>query len=100
MIEEFRVALSQLQTLQGSYKDLQQTRAKETQEFAAVANEWTERETGFKTEIKRLEKIIASSEDGVAPVILARSGSVVNRKGKEFHAKVNRLSKTEGEFIT
>lgn len=100
MIEEFRVALGQVQKLRASFQELQQTRAQETCEFATVAEEWTMREAGFKSEIKRLEQIIASTEEGVAPVILARSGSVINRNdGKIFQAKLNRLSKTEGESI-
>lgn len=97
MIEEFRIHLNKLKTLQTSHDELQHTHKKEKQEFAAMAEEWKGHEIAYRAEIKRLEQIIASTQAGAESVILARAGSIVNRKdGQAFQAKLNRLSRSEG----
>lgn len=97
MIEEFRIRLSKQSTLEAQFEELKRTQKKEVQEFAAMADEWKQREAGFKSEVRRLEQIIAE-KGGVSSVVVARAGSVYNRNDmKDFQAKLNRLSKTEGE---
>lgn len=96
MIEEFRIHLSKLKTLQATHDELQHSHKNEIQEFAAMAEEWKVHEIAFRAEIKRLEQIIASTQAGAESVILARAGSIVNRKdGKAFQARLNRLSRSE-----
>lgn len=97
MIEEYRVHLGKMSTLEGKYEDLRTTRKKEALEFAGMADEWKLRESGFKAEVKRLEQIIAK-RDGTHSVVVARAGSMYNRNdAKAFQAKLNRLSKNDGE---
>lgn len=95
MIEEFRLHLNKLSTVQAGFEELRHTRQQEVKDFATMADEWQERECAFKTEIKRLEHIIADTQKGVESVILARAGSVVNRNGgRAFQARLNRLSRS------
>lgn len=97
MIEEFRIRLSKQSNLEAQFEELRSTQKKEVQEFAAMADEWKQREAGFKSEVRRLEQIIAE-KSGVSSVVSARAGSLYNRNdAKDFQAKLNRLSKTEGE---
>lgn len=98
MIEEFRIRLSRQSTQEAQFEELKSTQKKEVQEFAAMADEWKKRESSFKSEVRRLEQIIAEMA-GVSSVVVARAGSVYNRHdAKDFQAKLNRLSRTEGEF--
>lgn len=100
MIEEFRVRLSKQSTLEAKFEELKSSQKKEVLEFAAMADEWKHREAGFKSEVRRLEQIIAE-QAGVSSVVFARAGSVYNRSdAKDFQAKLNRLSKSEGMFPT
>lgn len=95
MIEEFRVHLNKLDTVQANFDELRHMRQQEVQDFATMAEEWQEREVAFKAEINRLEHIIADTQKGAESVILARAGSVVNRNdGRAFQARLNRLSRS------
>lgn len=95
MIEEFSIHYSKTKKLQRRFAELEDTREKEVQEFAAMADEWTRREKNFKAEIKRLECIIADTQKGAESVVLARADSVCNRNdGRAFRAKLNRLSRS------
>lgn len=97
MIEEFRIRLSKQSTLEAKFEELRSARKKEVQEFAALADEWKNREANFKSEVRRLEQIIAEHA-GVSSVVFARAGSMYNRNdAKDFQAKLNRLSRSEGE---
>lgn len=96
MIEEFRIRLSTQSTLETKNEELRAAQKKEILEFAAMAEEWKHREAGFQAEVRRLEQIIAN-QAGVSSVVFARAGSVYNRNdAKDFQAKLNRLSKSEG----
>lgn len=100
IIEEFRVYLSQTKRVQNSFDELRQTREKEVQEFAAMAEEWKVRENAFDSEIDRLEHIIAATQKGADSVIMARAGSVCKRNdGEAFRAKLKRLRKNEGTSL-
>lgn len=65
-------------------------REKELEQFRAISEEWIQRESNYKAEIKRLELILAEeSKDGVASVTLARHNTLVNRsESKRFEDKV------------
>lgn len=97
MVEEFRNRLGKQIAVEIQLEELRNTRKKEVQEFAAMADEWKQREAAFKAEVKRLEQIIAGKE-GMHSVVAARAGSMYNRNdAKAFQAKLNRLSKNEGK---
>ncbi|KAJ4389132.1 hypothetical protein N0V93_006594 [Gnomoniopsis smithogilvyi] len=97
MIEEFRIRLSKQSNLEAKLEELKSTQKRESQELAAIADEWKHREASFKSEVRRLEQIIAEHA-GVSSVVFARAGSVYNRNdAKDFQAKLNRLSKSEDD---
>jgi hypothetical protein len=64
--------------------------------YQAVADEWLERETAYRAEIKRLEVLLSrTSQKGLEAVTLARANSVVDRdsqKVKEFLGLVKDIS--------
>lgn len=64
--------------------------------FKSVADEWLERESQYKAEVKRLEVLLSrASRDGLEAVTLARTNSVVDRNGphaKRFVSTLKRLS--------
>lgn len=96
MIEEFAIQMGETKALQNKIMDLEETRAKEREEFRETTNEWQEREREFKLEINRLEHIISDTQKGAESVVLARAESVCNRNdGRAFRAKLNRLSRSE-----
>ncbi|KAJ4424629.1 hypothetical protein N0V82_000761 [Gnomoniopsis sp. IMI 355080] len=64
MIEEFRIRLSKHSTLEAKFEELKDTQKKEAQEFAATADEWTQREAAFKSESYSLE-LAASANLGL-----------------------------------
>ncbi|KAH9999250.1 hypothetical protein F4779DRAFT_162442 [Xylariaceae sp. FL0662B] len=65
--------------------------------FNTVADEWLERESQYKAEIKRLEVLLSkTSRSGLEAVTLARTNSVVDRTGpqvKHFATKLKDLGK-------
>lgn len=96
MVEEFRIHLGKLKTLQADFDELQTSRHNEAQDFMDIAHAWHLRELSFKARIKRLERIILNTHDGADSVILARAGSIVDRHdGREVQAKLDRLSKSK-----
>ncbi|CAN8095739.1 unnamed protein product [Discula destructiva] len=99
MVEEFRIRLGKHSGLEAKLEGLRNTRKKEIQEFAAMADEWKHREAAFKAEVKRLEQMIAG-KDGMHSVVVARAGSMYNRNdARAFQDKLNRLSKSEDENL-
>lgn len=101
MIEEFRVHLGKLKTLQADFDGLRSEHQNEAKEFANTAHEWKVREIAFNAEIKRLEHIISHTQEGAESVILARAGSIVDRNdGGEFQTKLNYFSRSKGKFST
>lgn len=97
--EEVSHQFCELRDLRTQYDVLKDTRQKELKEFGAMTREWEQREYGFKAEINRLEHIISDTQQGAESIILVRAGSVVNRNdGRAFRAKLDRLSKSEGEL--
>lgn len=99
IIEEVSHQFCELRDLRAEFGDLRDTRQKELKEFSTMMSEWEQRECDFRAEINRLEHIISDTQKGAESVLLARAESVVNRTdGGAFRAKLNRLSRSEGEF--
>ncbi|TDZ21801.1 hypothetical protein Cob_v005431 [Colletotrichum orbiculare MAFF 240422] len=74
-------------TMQEQLKSAEQALAKEREtkerildDFTKMAAEWEGKEAGFRAEIKRMELVLAKvTPEGVGAVVLARSGSVLDR---------------------
>lgn len=79
--------------------DLRRLMGGEREEYRAVAGEWSAREEAYRAEVRRLELIIArTSRDGMETVVLARSGSLVDRGArKEFQERLKRLSSSQDD---
>jgi hypothetical protein len=89
-------------------RDLRETRQllaeeKETlkqsvDEFTEMSVHWEERETAYKAEIRRLEVLLAkAAPSGVEAVLVARSGSIVDRSlagTRKFRASVQKACDT------
>ncbi|KAF6812673.1 hypothetical protein CPLU01_14843 [Colletotrichum plurivorum] len=70
------------------------TKKRSLEEFIKMSTEWEQKEASFLAEIKRLELLLAEvSPGGVGAVVVARSGSVVDRSARSsklFKARVER----------
>lgn len=70
-----------------------ETKRRSMVEFAKMSKGWEEREAAYMAEIKRMEVYLAkSAPEGVQAVVLARSGSVMNRSRAESRRFKTRLS--------
>ncbi|KAI8958523.1 hypothetical protein F5Y11DRAFT_362510 [Daldinia sp. FL1419] len=96
LIEGFANSQEQIQTTDAAYIETRQSLEHHLEHFKSVADEWLERESQYKAEIKRLEVLLSkTSNDGLEAVTLARTNSVVDRNGpqaKQFVSKLKRLS--------
>ncbi|KAI2777279.1 hypothetical protein F4815DRAFT_502535 [Daldinia loculata] len=96
LIEGFANAQERIQTIDAAYTEARHSLEYHLEHFKAVADEWLERESQYKAEIKRLEVLLSrTSSDGLEAVALARTNSVVDRNGpqaKQFVSKLKRLS--------
>jgi hypothetical protein len=74
-----------------------QARERELEFFKEMSEEWIQKETDYKAEIRRLEKLLArESVDGMQAVALARGDSVVDRNdARRFATAVRRVSQCE-----
>jgi hypothetical protein len=97
LIEGFARLTQQLRITERELAELKHLREKELEQFQGISEEWIQREDGYKSEIKRLEVVLArESKDGVASVALARHGSLVDRSGtKRFRERLNRMSNSQ-----
>ncbi len=83
-----------------------ETKRRSIDEFTKVINDWEQREADYKAEIRRMEVLLAKSvPEGVGAVVLARSGSIVDRSlagSKQFQASVTRAmcEAVAGRFTT
>ncbi|KAK2001971.1 hypothetical protein LX36DRAFT_708169 [Colletotrichum falcatum] len=71
-----------------------ETKQRSLEEFTKMSDEWQEKEAAFRSEIKRMELVLAKvAPEGVGAVVMARSQSVVDRSAKSskiFKAKIEK----------
>ena len=103
LIEGFRNLRKEQKKIEHELVELNQLREKELEEFRGISEEWIERETKYKAEIKRLELLLVKETSaGMATVALARHDSVVDRSGtKKFQDRMKRMSNSldRGRFL-
>ncbi|KAI0116800.1 hypothetical protein F4814DRAFT_439382 [Daldinia grandis] len=96
LIEGFANSQERIQTIDATYTEARHSLEYHLEHFKSVADEWLDRESQYKAEIKRLEILLSrTSSDGLEAVTLARTNSVVDRNGpqaKQFVSKLKRLS--------
>ncbi|KAH6669095.1 hypothetical protein F5X68DRAFT_249234 [Plectosphaerella plurivora] len=71
-----------------------ETKNRSIEAFTQMSMDWEERETAYKAEIRRMEVLLAkTAPSGVEAVLVARSGSIVDRSlagTKRFRASVQK----------
>ncbi|KAK0368602.1 hypothetical protein CLIM01_14043 [Colletotrichum limetticola] len=75
-----------------------ETKLKSLEEFTKMSEEWESKEADFRAEIKRMELVLVDvTPAGVGAVVLARSGSLVDRSAKSsrlFKARVEKAKES------
>lgn len=75
-----------------------ETKLRSMEEFTKMTQDWEQKDADYRAEIRRMEVLLAHSvPEGVEAVILARSGSVVDRSLAESRRFRARVSKARGE---
>ncbi|OHE92434.1 hypothetical protein CORC01_12295 [Colletotrichum orchidophilum] len=75
-----------------------ETKQRSFEEFTKISEEWATKEADFRAEIKRMELVLVDvAPGGVGAVVLARSGSLVDRSARSsqlFKAKVEKAKES------
>lgn len=79
VIEGYRNQRKELAKAAQDIADVQELRERDADSFGRMSSEWMARERDFLAEIKRLELQLADTQNGMEAVMLARSGSLVDR---------------------
>lgn len=83
LIEGYGRAQAALTDTERQLAEAQTARQRDRDESATTATDWAIREARYKAEIKRLEVIIhRTSGNSLEAVVMARSGSLVDRRGQ------------------
>ncbi|GAW26759.1 hypothetical protein SAMD00023353_4700850 [Rosellinia necatrix] len=92
LIEGFAKSQKKIQETEAACQEMKQSLERNLEEFQLVTEDWLERESQYRAEVKRLEVLLSkSSEDGLAAVTLARTNSVIDRRGSEGDRFLSKL---------
>lgn len=92
LIEGFNGIQQKLGVSNSACDEVRSTHDKLSVDFEAVTDEWARREARYKTEIRRLEVLLArTSYDGLETVTLARANSIVDREEPNPTQFISRL---------
>ncbi|KAI8627772.1 hypothetical protein F5Y19DRAFT_165898 [Xylariaceae sp. FL1651] len=92
LVEGFANAREKIRSVDRAYQEVKQSLEQNLEQFRLVADDWLERESQYRAEVKRLE-VLLSTRDGLEAVTLARTNSVVDRSGYEVEGFVSRLDR-------
>ncbi|KAI1112583.1 hypothetical protein F5Y14DRAFT_463213 [Nemania sp. NC0429] len=82
LVEGYSKAQGELRGVERACQEAKQSLERNLEQFRLVADDWFERESQYKAEVKRLEVLLSrSSQHGLEAVTLARANSVVDRSG-------------------
>ncbi|KAK2052843.1 hypothetical protein LY76DRAFT_669594 [Colletotrichum caudatum] len=97
LLEGYWGVQEQLKKTEQALAEEMETKQRSLEEFAKVSDEWQEKEAAFRSEIKRMELVLAKiAPDGVGAVVMARSQSVVDRSAKSFKISKAKIEKARG----
>ncbi|CRK25762.1 hypothetical protein BN1723_006657 [Verticillium longisporum] len=100
LLEGFSGLQTSLHETQQLLDEETETKRRSLDEFTTMSIDWGKKESDYKAEIRRLELLLArASPEGVAAVVLARSGSVVDRslvESRRFKARIRDLTDGAG----
>jgi hypothetical protein len=99
LIEGFHDIQRKLDAVNGACDEVKSAQDQLSEDFKTVMNEWARREAQYKSEVKRLEILLAQmSYAGLETVTLARTNSVVDRGEPDPKQFISRL-KSRGEAL-
>jgi hypothetical protein len=78
VLEDYYDLRTRLQAKEQEIESLRQRHAKDIGEFEEMASGWRMKERDYKTEMKRLEVLLAHTEGGMESLSLARSRSLIH----------------------
>ncbi|KAI0415413.1 hypothetical protein F5X98DRAFT_376846 [Xylaria grammica] len=98
LVEGFASAQESIRRAEAAYQEVKQSLEHNLEQFRLVADDWLERESQYRAEVKRLEVLLSkTSQSGLEAVTLARTNSIVDRssssKGGEFLSRLDKLRK-------
>ncbi|KAI3318228.1 hypothetical protein HD806DRAFT_549405 [Xylariaceae sp. AK1471] len=100
LVEGFANARENIRKAENAYKEVKQSLEQNLEQFRLVADDWLERESQYRAEVKRLEVLLSkTSRDGLEAVTLARTNSVVDRSGHERSGFLSRLNQFRNDHI-
>ncbi|EFQ26161.1 hypothetical protein CGRA01v4_14643 [Colletotrichum graminicola] len=94
LLEGYWSVQEQLKKTKQALAEELETKQRSLEEFTKMSDEWQEKEADFRSEIKRMELVLAKiAPEGVGAVVMARSQSIVDRSAKSskiFKAKIDK----------
>ncbi|KAI0798892.1 hypothetical protein GGR55DRAFT_533837 [Xylaria sp. FL0064] len=84
LVEGFAVAQRTTRKAESAHQEARRSLEQNLEQFRLVAEEWLERESQYRAEVKRLEVLLSKcSRSGLEAVALARTNSIVDRSGSK-----------------
>lgn len=103
VLEGYNTHRSELKTKIKELEEAKKEKEETAMELWQKTLEWKEEESRYKTEIKKLEVILAKTPRGMELVSLARSQSVLRRNKKRAEVKKaedkEQVDKTDGGYV-
>ncbi|KAF2971217.1 hypothetical protein GQX73_g2316 [Xylaria multiplex] len=100
LVEGFAAAQENIRKAETAYRELKQSLEHNFEQFCLVADDWLERESQYRAEVKRLEVLLSkSSKSGLEAVALARTNSIVDRSGSKGGGFLSRLDKLRKHYV-
>ncbi|KAI0425209.1 hypothetical protein F5Y09DRAFT_352597 [Xylaria sp. FL1042] len=100
LVEGFAVAQGNIRKAEAAYQEARRSLEQNLEQFRLVADEWLERESQYRAEVKRLEVLLSKcSRSGLEAVALARTNSIVDRSGPEGAGFLWRLDKLRKHHV-
>jgi hypothetical protein len=103
VLEGYNTHRLELQTKIKELKEAKKEKEETATELWQKTLEWKEEESRYKTELKKLEVILAKTPRGMELVAMARSQSVVRRNKKKAEVKKaadkGQVNKPDGEYV-
>ncbi|TGJ84313.1 hypothetical protein E0Z10_g4437 [Xylaria hypoxylon] len=100
LVEGFAAAQESIRKAKAAYQEVKQSLENNLEQFRLVTNDWLERESQYRAEVKRLEVILSkSSQSGLEAVALARTNSIVDRSGSQSSGFLSRLDQLRKRHV-
>ncbi|KAI1420493.1 hypothetical protein F5Y12DRAFT_113763 [Xylaria sp. FL1777] len=97
LVEGFATAQENIRRAEAAHREAKQSLEHNLEQFRLATDDWLERESQYRAEVKRLEVLLSKcSRGGLEAVALARTNSIVDRSGSNgdgFLSRLNNLRK-------